>query len=329
MAYIIYNNDNTVLLTLADGEIDTDTTALTLVGKNVNNYGQYVNNNFTKLLTNFASANAPTARAGQLWYDTSLDGGGNPKNKLMVHNGIEFDTVYGATISGTQPTTTSTGDIWYNSIDSSLNIWSGNPLNQWFKADPRIYEGSRYGIFNPDADAKFYDDDFSQEQDVSVIYSKGIPVGLITTSSYEMPVSDAIVYFGTATTSTVIAGVTLLDNLEVRGNISVRGSTTYDKNLVSYYDISGFGNPASFGNINAGNVAIRNDLAKLFPVTTISTLSQVAYSIGSEARVLCFFNGNTSVRRFRLDELTPGVRRWEPLNLYYDSALLTNTNIVP
>jgi hypothetical protein len=325
MAYIIYNNDNTVLLTLADGEIDTDTTALTLVGKNVNNYGQYVNNNFTKLLTNFASANVPTARVGQLWYDTGKDSEDSPpRNKLMVYNGTEFDTVYGATISGTQPTTTSTGDIWYNSIDSSLNIWSGM---QWYKADPRVYNGSKYGIFNPEV--PFVDDDFSQVQDVSVIYSKGVPVGLITTSSYAMPVSDAIVYFGTATTSTVIAGVTLLDNLEVRGNISVRGSTTYDKNLVTYYDISGFGNPVSLVNINAGNIAIRNDLAKLFPVTTISTLSQVAYSIGSEARVLCFFNGVTSVRRFVLDDLTPGVPRWEPLNLYYDSVLLTDTNIVP
>jgi hypothetical protein len=321
MAYIIYNNDDTVLLTLADGEIDTDTTALTLVGKNVNNYGQYVNNNFTKLLTNFASANVPTARAGQLWYDTA-------NSKLMVHNGIEFDTVYGATISGTQPTTTSTGDIWYNSVDSSLNIWSGNPLNRWFKADPRVYEGSKYGIFNPEDDAKFYDDDFSQEQDVSVIYSKGVPVGLITTASYAMPVSDAIVYFGTATTSTVIAGVTLLDNLEVRGNISVRGSTIYDRNLIAYYDISSFGTPSSLTNVNAANVAIRNDLAKLFPITTISTLSQVAYSIGSEARVLCYYNGTTSVRRFTLDDLTPGVLRWEPLNLYYDVGFATNTNIV-
>lgn len=321
MAYIIYNNDDTVLLTIADGEIDTVTTALTLVGKNVNNYGQYVNNNFTKLLTNFASASVPIARAGQLWYDTA-------NSRLMVHNGIEFDTVYGATISATYPTTTSTGDIWYNSVDSSLNIWSGNPLNQWFKADPRIYEGSKFGIFRPEDNAKFYDDDFSQEQDVSVIYSKGVTVGLITTSSYAMPVADAIVYFGTATTSTVIAGVTLLDNLEVRGNISVRGSTTYDKNLIAYYDISVFGNPGSLVNLNAGNVAIRNDLAKLFPVTTISTLSQVAYSIGSEARVLCYFNGTTSVRRFTLDDLTPGVLRWEPLNLYYDDGLSTNTNIV-
>jgi hypothetical protein len=321
MAYTIYNNDETVLLILADGEIDTDTTALTLVGKNVNNYGQYVNNNFTKLLTNFASPNVPVARTGQLWYDSA-------NSKLMVHNGVEFDPVYGATISGTQPTTTSTGDIWYNSVDSSLNIWSGNPLNQWFKADPRVYEGSKYGIFRPEDDGKFYDDDFSQEQDVSVIYSKGVPVGLITTASYSMPVSDAVVYFGTATVSTVIAGVTLLDNLEVRGNISVRGSTTYDRNLIAYYDISSYGNPSSLLNITNGNIDIRNDLAKLFPVISISTLSQVAYSIGSEARVLCIFNGETSVRRFVLDELTPGVPRWEPLNLYYTDAVSTLTNIV-
>jgi hypothetical protein len=321
MAYTIYNNDETVLLILADGEIDTDTTALTLVGKNVNNYGQYVNNNFTKLLTNFASPTVPVARAGQLWYDSA-------NSKLMVHNGVEFDPVYGATISGTQPTTTSTGDIWYNSVDSSLNIWSGNPLNQWFKADPRVYDGSKYGIFRPEDDAKFYDDDFSQEQDVSVIYSKGVPVGLISTASYSMPVSDAVVYFGTATVSTVIAGVTILDNLEVRGNISVRGSTTYDRNLIAYYDISSYGTPSSLGNINAGNVAIRNDLSKLFPVISISTLSQVAYSIGSEARVLCYYNGDTSVRRFVLDDLTPGVPRWEPLNLYYTDSVSTVTNIV-
>jgi hypothetical protein len=321
MAYTIYNNDETVLLILADGEIDTDTTALTLVGKNVNNYGQYVNNNFTKLLTNFASPNVPVARAGQLWYDSA-------NSKLMVHNGVEFDPVYGATAAGSEPPTKSTGDIWFNTTDGTLNIWSGNPLNQWFKADPRVYDGSKYGIFKPEDDAKFYDDDFSQEQDVSVIYSKGVPVGLITTASYSMPVSDAVVYFGTATTSTVVAGVTLLDNLEVRGNISVRGSTTYDRNLIAYYDISSYGNPSSLLNITNGNNDIRNDLAKLFPVTSISTLSQVAYSIGSEARVLCIFNGETSVRRFVLDELTPGVLRWEPLNLYYTDAVSTVTNIV-
>ena len=72
MAYTIYNNDETVLLILADGEIDTDTTALTLVGKNVNNYGQYVNANFVSLLENFSNLIEPSSPVvGQTWFDTS------------------------------------------------------------------------------------------------------------------------------------------------------------------------------------------------------------------------------------------------------------------
>ena len=68
MAYIIYNNDGTILTTLADGDVDSVSTSLDLVGKNVNNYGQYFNNNFTKLLTNFSNAIPPSfERVGQLW----------------------------------------------------------------------------------------------------------------------------------------------------------------------------------------------------------------------------------------------------------------------
>jgi hypothetical protein len=117
MAYIIYRSDGTVLLTMADGEVDSVTTSLDLVGKNVNNYGQYVNNNFTKLLTNFASPNQPLqAQVGQLWYDTT-------NSKLTVYDGVEFNPTYGATISGTQPVTTSTGDLWYNSTNGEFKIW--------------------------------------------------------------------------------------------------------------------------------------------------------------------------------------------------------------
>ena len=43
MAYIIYNNDNTVLVNIANGDVDSSTTSLDLIGKNVDNYGQYFN----------------------------------------------------------------------------------------------------------------------------------------------------------------------------------------------------------------------------------------------------------------------------------------------
>jgi hypothetical protein len=46
MAYTVYKNTNTVLTTLEIGEVDSISTCLDLVGKNVNNYGEYINNNF-------------------------------------------------------------------------------------------------------------------------------------------------------------------------------------------------------------------------------------------------------------------------------------------
>ena len=86
MAYTIYNSDGTILLTLADNSIDEVATSLSLIGKNVNNYGQYFNSNMIKLLTSFASSaeNQPqAAKTGQLWFDTDED-------RLKVYNGIEF-----------------------------------------------------------------------------------------------------------------------------------------------------------------------------------------------------------------------------------------------
>ena len=61
MAYTIYNNDGTVLLTLADGTTDDITTSLTLVGRNINSYGQIYNQNLIKLMGHFAGANEPTS----------------------------------------------------------------------------------------------------------------------------------------------------------------------------------------------------------------------------------------------------------------------------
>ena len=69
MSYTIYNTDGSILLTLADGKIDKISTSLTLIGKNVNSYGEYLNNNLIRLLENFANTESPagTPRIRQLW----------------------------------------------------------------------------------------------------------------------------------------------------------------------------------------------------------------------------------------------------------------------
>ena len=320
MAYLIYNNDGSILLTLPTGEVDSVSTSLDLVGQNVDNYGQYLNNNLTKLLTNFASAQTEEPRSpqiGQVWFNTTL-------NRLTVFDGTSWKPTYGTTISGTVPISTSTGDLWYDSVNSQLKVWNGSEFKLVGPAVSGIY--GKFGLDRPTI--PILDNDFNQQQNVSILYSYGNPVAIVTTATFDMSVSSSTVYFGTAQVTEVFSGVTLLENLDVKGNLYVRGNTVYDRNLVTYYDISSYGNPASnLTNINAGNNAIRIDLAKLFPIQTISTLSQIAYLAGSEVRVLCNFSGTTSVRRFRLGTET-GSLNWDPLNIYFDVSLSTVTNIV-
>ena len=53
MAYKINNTFGTLLVTLADGTIDTTTTDLTLIGKGYAGFGERLNENLVKLLENF------------------------------------------------------------------------------------------------------------------------------------------------------------------------------------------------------------------------------------------------------------------------------------
>ena len=60
MAYQINKTDGTVVATVADGQIDTLSTDLTLIGKNYSGFGEALNENFIKLLENFSSSTRPT-----------------------------------------------------------------------------------------------------------------------------------------------------------------------------------------------------------------------------------------------------------------------------
>ena len=60
MAYKINNTFGTLIVTLADGTIDTPTTDLTLIGKGYAGYGELIGENFLKLLENFANTSAPS-----------------------------------------------------------------------------------------------------------------------------------------------------------------------------------------------------------------------------------------------------------------------------
>ena len=120
MSYKINKTDGTLLVDLLDGSIDTSVSDITLIGRNYKGFGELINENFVKMLENFASSSAPAnPLRGQLWYDTA-------ENRLKVYNGTAFAT-NGIIVASTQPNL-ATGDIWLNSLTNQMSFFDGTDL---------------------------------------------------------------------------------------------------------------------------------------------------------------------------------------------------------
>ena len=119
MAYSINKTDGTLLATVADGQVDDLSTDITLIGKNYSGFGESLNENFIKLLENFASTSRPdNPIRGQIWFDAS-------EAKLKVYTGTGFVPVSSASISNSQPSQPGAGDLWFNNISKQLYFYDG------------------------------------------------------------------------------------------------------------------------------------------------------------------------------------------------------------
>src|SRR6056300_2117972 len=119
MAYTINLTDGTIFAVVADGTINTDS-SLTLVGKNYAGYGEFLDENFIKLLESGANTTAPgDPLTGQLWWDKTND-------ILKVYNGTTFKTIGSATSSASTPSSNVTGDLWWDTTNSQLKVYNGS-----------------------------------------------------------------------------------------------------------------------------------------------------------------------------------------------------------
>lgn len=357
MAYTIYNTDGTeVLLTLAEGEVDSVTTSLDLIGKNLNNYGQYVNQNLVKLLTNFASVTEPISpQTGQLWFNEAT-------KRLSVYDGNSFKPTYGATVASSAPATTSTGDLWFDSINSQLKIWNGSTYK--LIAPSVSSQDGKFGIETPPFPIN--DDDTGLPTKAGLMYSYGNAVAIVipastasgTTNSFLMSNDDTEAYANRTGPKTIYEGFTVLSNFDVFGNFYMNGESQVPpvKTLSATVDITKFGDPAGYdlspyntgtvqSRVGTANVFIREQiLSKLFSTTT--DFNSTAFPAGSEARVVCQYNTstasystNTSVRRFTIRNVptslpvvtgTVFIPVWETIDNYSTQfgTISTLTNIV-
>jgi hypothetical protein len=171
MAYQINKTDGTIISTVADGQVDTLSTDLTLIGKNYSGFGESLNENFIKLLENFSSTQAPTyPLRGQVWFDTA-------ENKLKVYNGSDFIPVSSATISSSQPETLSIGDLWWNDVAAQLYFFDGT--------DPVLLApaySQTQGVSGLRVDSIL--DNLNQTRVITSLYNNGILLGIFAKDSF-------------------------------------------------------------------------------------------------------------------------------------------------
>ena len=122
MTYKINKTDGNVLAEIPDGQFDTGSSSLTLIGKNVTNFGQVFNENLIKLLENFSSSSEPEHPIkGQLWYNTST-------GRLNVYDGNTFRASGGPLVSSIRPLNLVPGDLWINNETNQLFFYDGVDL---------------------------------------------------------------------------------------------------------------------------------------------------------------------------------------------------------
>jgi len=134
MAFTINKTDGTILATVQDGTLD-QTTNLSLFGKNYAGYGELLNENFVKVLENFANttANAPDKPiTGQLFYDTTV-------KQIQVYDGSAFKAASGSIVSTSEPANGAEGDLWYDASNQQIYVYNGTT---WVLVGPVASAGS-------------------------------------------------------------------------------------------------------------------------------------------------------------------------------------------
>ena len=133
MAYKINNTFGTLLVTLADGTIDTTTTDLSLFGKGYAGFGEKLNENLVALLENFNNTSAPPKGVqGQLWFDQT-------NKQINVYDGTKWKPTGSPSNSTSAPANAVQGDLWFDTANTQLYVYTGTV---WTLIGPTTVVGS-------------------------------------------------------------------------------------------------------------------------------------------------------------------------------------------
>jgi hypothetical protein len=175
MAYTINLTDGTIFATIPDGTINNGS-SLTLVGKNYAGYGEFLDENFIKLLENGSNTTAPgSPLIGQLWWDKA-------SAVMKVYNGTTFKVLGGATASSSQPTSAIAGDLWFDTVNSQLKCYTGTT---WLLIGP----ASTAGQGTVGAIVETIIDNIGNPRNITTLYAGNVRVATVSNYTTFTPAS--------------------------------------------------------------------------------------------------------------------------------------------
>lgn len=125
MPYILNKTNGTIVATVQDASLDL-TTDLSFVGRNYAGYGEIQNENFLKLLENFANSTSPAKPIdGQIWYNSTT-------KKLNIFDGNNWKGVSNLQVSAESPDALQNfeqGDLWFDTTEEQLHVYNGSSFS--------------------------------------------------------------------------------------------------------------------------------------------------------------------------------------------------------
>lgn len=280
MAYIIRKSNGDVITTIDIGEVDSSTTSLTLIGKNVNNYGEYINNNFIELLTNSAYNVSPLSPLeGQLWYDTAA-------NRLKVWSGSSWVNSFGSVIDNTAPVDIGEGEFWFNSETKQSYVYENSQF--WLVGPPTPPQDGLIGFYT--ATFNIYDLNAPLQQKYpSILYTRGEYIGAISDEAFTLQEAAGQIMYSENTSVAIVKGLTIFHDLNVKGDILSDGTNIFSlyRQESTYYDITRFGSietqitATNFFRYTCTNYVLGNVLDNVF------TPGATEFPVGSGCKVIC------------------------------------------
>ena len=206
MSYTITLTDGAIYAVVADGTVNT-TSSMTLVGKNWAGYGQFLGDNFIRLLENGANTTAPGAPlTGQLWWNKTA-------GTMQVYNGTAFKTIGGAAAASSAPSSNVAGDLWYDTVNQQLNVYTGSA---WIVVGPAYTPGTG----TTGAIVATIVDNTATSHFVIELYSNNTIVGIISKDQTFTPGSSVAGGWGVQTVNPGLTMAATIANNAVWGNVT-------------------------------------------------------------------------------------------------------------